>query len=99
MASFTIDTGIEPRGPSFGFGDTTMMDAVLDALPSDATQAQIDDRIVQMILGDLRKPKTLKTVRARLMMHWHLIAPLAEREPAQFDAVLLEYAELTTVLR
>jgi spermidine synthase len=91
--TFTIDTGTADRPISFGFGNSALLDGAIDALPENATQAQIDSKVVEMIMGDLRKPKTLKTVRQRLLVHWHLIAPLAEREPDQFDAILLEYLD------
>lgn len=72
--------------------------AVRDALPEDATQAQIDAAMISVILGELHAPKTLQTVRRRLVQLWPLISPLAEREPEQMDAILLEYAEIATTL-
>ena len=75
-----------------------LLQTVRDELPDDATQAQIDDLLAQYILGDLRRPVTLETVRGHLLRYWPLIAPLAAREPHTFDSILLEYAEHTTVL-
>lgn len=75
-----------------------MVDSVMDQLPEGATQAQIDDLISQWIVGDLRGPKTLKTVRNHFIRYWPLIQPLAHREPELFDMILLEFAEITTVL-
>ena len=93
MASFEIITD-ERR--AYSFGNTAILDAAMDSLPATATQAQIDARLVEYITGDLRKPKTMKTVRAHLLAHWHHIAPLAERAPELFDSIILEVAELAT---
>lgn len=98
MASFEIDTGaslvnhmrIEPVEDVLGI--------VLDRLPADPTQAQIDGALVCEITGILRTPKKLETVRRKLLSLWPLIAPLAERDPAGFDSILLEFAERSTEL-
>lgn len=74
------------------------MQAILDSLPDNPTQAQIDGATVQWVTGELRAPKTAKTVRRRLIQLWGLIEPLAETDPDGFDAILLEYAERSTTL-
>lgn len=90
---------VESNGHSFAIPKhKIILEAAIDSLPLGATQAQIDGRIVQTIVGELRGPKRLETVRRRFLQLWPLIAPLAEREPEQFDAILLEFAELTTSL-
>jgi len=71
----------------------TLEQAARDGLPDDFTQAQLDDAMAQLIMGELRSPKTLKTVRRRLVGLWSLIAPLAEREPEVFDEIILEYLD------
>ena len=93
MASFEILTD-ERR--MYSFGDTAIIDAAMDSLPPDATQEQIDARMVEYITGDLRKPKTMKTIRRHFIGHWQHIAPLAERAPELFDSIILEMAELAT---
>lgn len=95
---FEIDTAEDflPAGPDFKFGGNVLMDSVLDALPADAPQSKIDDLLTQRIIGDLRKPKLMKTVRAHFIMHWPLIVQLAEREPDLFDSIILELAEQAT---
>lgn len=74
------------------------LQAILDSLPEDATQAQIDGKTVEWVTGELRSPKTLQTVRRRFVQLWPLISPLAESYPAGFDAILLEFAERSTTL-
>jgi hypothetical protein len=100
MTSFAV----EPTY-SQGFGAAlrvdradNLMSAIIDSLPQDATQAQIDGMTAQWVMGELRTPKTLQTVRRRFVQLWPLIAPLAERQPDQFDAITLEFAERTTCL-
>jgi hypothetical protein len=91
---FEIDTGDNfARNPMRMDHNEALLDAVLDALPEDATQAQIDDALVQAIFGQLRKPKRADTVRRHLCRMWPLIAPLAEREPEQFDAIIMEFLD------
>jgi hypothetical protein len=94
MASFEIDTGTSPLAGAFPRGPgEALLFAVMDSLPEDATQAQIDSRLVQMITGMLRKPKTLPTVRRKLVSLFPLLAELSDREPEQFDAIILEYLD------
>jgi hypothetical protein len=91
---FEIATGnAEPaRLLSVGFVQG-LMDGVLDSLPDNAPQDVIDDKLAQAVTGVLRGPKTLASVRGKLVALWPLIAPLAERQPEQFDAILLEYLD------
>lgn len=93
--TFTIDTGTAVEINVFRVDrEISLLDAVHDRLGADATQSQIDDLLVQYITGELRAPKTLKTIRRRLLQYWPLISPLAEREPEMFDSLILEVAEL-----
>ena len=96
MTSFVIDTGFQNHLKIDRAGET--MQAILDSLPHDATQAQIDGKTVEWVTGELRSPKTLQTVRRRLVQLWPLITPLAESYPEGFDAILLEFAERSTTL-
>ena len=98
--TFVIDTGNSFSRENAHRVDKVeaIMQNVLDGLPENATQAQIDDQIVQIVMGDLRGPKRLQTVRRHFLQFWPLIAPIAERDPAQFDAVILELAERITTL-
>lgn len=87
---FQIDTGTDTLGPRFGFGRDVLMDGVLDSLPANAPQHDIDRALFNAIRADLHRPVLTKTVRAHWCMHWHLIAPLAERDPALFDQLIEE---------
>ena len=100
MTSFTIE-----QDTRSGMGANLRVDrsdnllsAILDRLPEYATQDQVDGMTAQWVMGELRSPKTLQTVRRRFVQLWPLIAPLAERQPDQFDAIALEFAERTTCL-
>lgn len=100
--TFIIDTGAPDRDFASAYKISKrdgLRDGVLDSLPPNATQTQIDAAIVSAILGDLRTPKKIKTVRIHLIALWPLIAELVDRDPESFDAILMEFAELTTVLR
>lgn len=77
----------------------TMMDGVLDSLPADASQERIDAALALAIMGKLRQPKLQKTVRHHLLQNWHFIAPMAERDPALFDSILVEFADCITSTR
>jgi hypothetical protein len=85
---WTIDTGMDATPLRFGFGNSILMDGVLDSLPDNAPQHDVDRALVRAITADLHKPVQAKTVRAHWLLHWHLIAPLAERDPALFDALI-----------
>lgn len=93
-----IDTGDTYR-PEYRINRVEgISDAIIDSLPPTATQAQVDDATAQIVTGELRQPKQLKTVRRRLCQLWPLIEPLAEREPDMFDAILLEFSDRATSL-
>ena len=103
---FAIDTGtqsFEPQpGGNWANGHidrrAALMDAALDSLHENPTQSEIDARLAKMIIAEMHSPKTLKTVRRCLLNFWPLIAPMADREPELFDSILMEFAELTTVM-
>lgn len=98
--TFQIDTGHAPISDMFRIDRMDgLMQGVLDGLPHDATQAQVDDRVAQAILGELRKPKKPETVRRALIRFWPAISELADRDPAMFDQIILEFADVITTLR
>jgi hypothetical protein len=91
---FEIDTGNTEPARLLSVGMVQgLMDGVMDSLPENAPQDMIDDKLAQAVMGILRGPKTLATVRGKLVALWPLIAPLAERQPEQFDAIILEYLD------
>lgn len=94
---FEIDTGTRT---DFGRIDKVqiILDAAQDKLGPDADQADIDAEVARMIAHDLLTPRKLETVRRHLVQFWPLIAPMAERSPASFDAVLMAFAEAHTDL-
>lgn len=97
--TFTIDTGASPISQMFRIDRLDgLMQGILDGLPENATQAQIDDKVSQAILGELRKPKKPETVRRALIRFWPAISEMAERDPALFDQIILEFADVITTL-
>lgn len=97
--TFTIDTGTATVPQMFRIDRMDgLMQGVLDSLPENATQAQIDDKVAQVILGELRKPKKAETVRRALIRFWPAISEMAERDPALFDQIILEFADVITTL-
>ena len=93
-----IDTGTDYR-PKLQLNHAiAIMDGINDSLPADATQEQRDAAVIASVLSALRTPRRIETVRRKLVQRWPLIAPLAYTEPDQFDAILLEYAEIVTTL-
>lgn len=101
MTAFSIDTGPDlPAAHSVRFGriDAMAYD-ILESLPENPTQSQIDGMTAQIVMGELRAAKLLVTARRRLVALWPIIAPLHLTSPASFDEILTEYAELTTQLR
>lgn len=91
-----IDTGTKEQTAWQPDKVQLLLDSVRDELPETATQTQIDGKVVEYIVGDLRAPKRLETKRRHLVQYWPLIAPLAVREPEQFDSLILEFAELVS---
>lgn len=97
--SFTIDTGSMETAHAYSLDHVQLLlQSVRDELPEDATQAQVDDLLCQYIIGDLRQPKKIKTVRGHFVRYWPLIAPLASREPELFDSLLLEFCDRASSL-
>ena len=88
---FTIDTGMDTQ--SFGFGRDAFMDGILDSLPANAPQHEIDRALFAAIRADLHRPAKAATVRKHFLMHWQLIAPLADRDGPLFDALIAELHE------
>jgi len=84
---------VEQPGPSFGFGRDVVMDGILDSLPENAPQHDIDRAIFAEVRRALHKPVKAATVRKVFLAHWHLIEPLAERDPSLFDAIIAELHE------
>lgn len=99
--TFVIDTGYS--GPDAAAGwrfdrSSVLMNGALDALPADATQAQIDAAVLAHVIGEIYRPKVMTTVRAALCRFWPLLCDIALRDPTAFDEVIVAYAELTTTL-
>ena len=95
--TFAIDTAPAVENRTFQIDRVqALLDAVRDELGENATQEQIDGKLAEYITGELRAPKTVKTSRRHFIQYFPLIAPLADREPDLFDALILELAELVS---
>jgi len=94
---FEIDTGRTNGNPQ-GIGKIDraqiIMDAALDSLAENPTQAEIDAALTALIIGELQSPKTAQTVRRKLCQLWRITAPMAETSPDCFDAILTEYTAI-----
>jgi len=93
--TFSIDTGadsIEKYPLRFGKLDSLGWD-ILQALPLDPTQSQIDGMVSQVVMGELRSPKMAATTRRKFIALWPMIAQLALTSPEAFDEIILEYAD------
>lgn len=98
--TFVIDTGANPVSQMFRIDRMDgLLQGVLDGLPDNPTQAQIDDKVAQAVMGELRKPKKAETVRRALIRFWPAISEMAERDPAIFDQIILEFADVITSIR
>lgn len=90
--AFVVRVEPDRRLLSFG-GAQTVMDGILDSLPADARQEDIDAAVLSVARAMIRGPKRADTVRRRLVSIFPMIAPLAERDPEAFDEVLIEALE------
>jgi hypothetical protein len=93
MAPFAIDTGMDTPGPQFGFGRDVLMDGILDSLPPNPPQHDIDRALFAALRRDFHTPVKAATVRKHACMFWHLIAPIADRDGPLFDAIIAELHE------
>lgn len=71
----------------------TPMDQIIDSLPDDATQDDIDSAYAAMVCRQIAEPKKLETARKALCFHLMQIGAIAERYPERFDQVILAYVE------
>jgi hypothetical protein len=72
--------------------------AAADRLPH-GDQAELDAETGRLILADLLSAKRAATSRAHLLQLWPLLAEMADRSPATFDHVILEFAEHLAAFR
>ena len=93
--TFTIDTGTSGGIAPLRQG---LYDAFTDHLPPDAPQEAIDRALAEGIIADISRPKTLKTVRRKLLAHWRALTAMADTTPDAFDTVLTVYVEITQSL-
>lgn len=68
-------------------------DHVLDGLPEDATEYDAACVYGYHLIYEIRKPKTVKTARKRLLTNQQFLWRLADIEPAVFDEIMCAFAE------
>lgn len=85
--SLVIDTG-----PSDGDPRRFMPDWFVDRNDTGDDRRLIHDYGYYLI-GDLRTPKTMATVRKHVMAQWSFLRLLAEEWPEVFDEFQVAYAE------
>lgn len=68
-------------------------DFVMDGLPEAATEGEAAQAYAYHLIWQFNQPKTLKTVRERLVYANRFLLRLYEIDPALFDEVMCAYAE------
>ena len=85
---FQIDTGFAERRPI-----DAVPDWFRDMHPADAPDEKVLRSYAYHIIGEMKEPKTMATVRKHFLAKWSFIRDVADLEPALFDEILAAYAE------
>lgn len=87
--TFTIDTGAPTEQGAIAF----VMDWMRDQCPPHYTDAQTVQAYAHHLIGDMRRPAKLETVRTHLLMNWRFIGELGRENPGLFDEIWTAYFE------
>lgn len=68
-------------------------DHVMDVLPPNTGEAEAASAFAYHLISEFQKPKTMPTVRKRLISANQFLNRLAEIAPETFDEVMCAYAE------
>lgn len=96
--SFDFDSGAPVENVFGTDAARSLLDSVLDRLPVDAPEAQINDLLCQTICGELRARKTGEGVARTFWRYAEIISRMREHSPDCHDQVILEFAEMLTAL-
>ena len=83
-----IDTG-----PVTHPADRLIPDWFLDGAPPDADKNRLMHDYAYHVIGAMRNPVKLETVRRHVLAEWAFVAELAKTHPAVFDELICAYAE------
>lgn len=72
---------------------TLFIETAGDMAGQAATQDEINAALARLVVHDVTRPRTARTVRAHLVHLWPLIAGMAAQSPASFDYCITEIAE------
>lgn len=89
--TFQFDTGPTPIDAFQGVPDWFR-----DLMPADAAPEKVMHDYGYHLIGEIKEPKTFKTVRKRILAHWSFLQRLAETHPDVFDELLAAYGERWT---
>lgn len=87
---FKIATNIDPLQDSI---KRHVDDYILDTLPDSATDEDAAIAFAYHIIGSMKAPRTMDTVRKHYLARWAFLRELAEILPDHFDEVQAAYAE------
>jgi hypothetical protein len=87
--TFVIETGIDAKPRAVDF----VADWLRDMCPPHYSDAQIVQAYAHHLIGDMRRPAKMETVRKHLGMNWRFIGHLADESPGLFDEIWTEYVE------
>ena len=87
--TFTIDTGTPIDQGAIAF----VSDWMRDLCPVGYSDAQTVQAYAHHIIGDMRRPAKLETVRDHLTFNWQFIRLLATEQPGLFDEIWTAYFE------
>ncbi len=87
--TFDIDTGVIDRHPADLFVPDWFHDLMDPATPPD----RILHNYAYHLIGALKNPKKMDTVRRHTLANWAFLQALSERYPTVFDEFMVAYAE------
>ena len=85
---FVIDTGTQDRKPI-----DAVPDWFRDIYAADTEDARVIHDYAYHLIGALKEPKKMETVRRHVLAQWWFLRDLAEIHPDVFDEFLAAYAE------
>ena len=88
--NIVIDTGAEQQTGAIAY----VTDWMKDLCPASYTEAQIVQAYAHHIIGDMRRPAKLDTVRHHITaFNWAFLRHIADEQPGLFDEFWTAYAE------
>lgn len=86
--TFAIDTGAPAAMTIADYVPDWFKDTI-----GEATEYRLSHDFAYHLIGDMKNPKTFKTVRKHLLQNWQFLRLLGEQQPDVFDEVLTAFSE------